>query len=865
MISLTWLLSIILPIGLVIAGTILIRKRGNPDTTEQRYFLFLVWTALGMSVPIIINWLYPQLRFSIGVFFAPLIPALVAMMLLHASAWRDLSRRQKAAILFVLILMLLLGIAQFVFGSLVDAWSRLETTLQLIPFISLPVFLFIVWKWGNHYPFLFGIFSILYLILFNWFEVASLPLPDEATLASIVSADLMALVYLVVPGFVVTTMAMLILNMIRPSSKSGEAARSSRGRIVGQVLMFAILLGGILYTHIWLWIWDGMDDGVRFIFLWMATTLTVVSIELMIGLTSSGWRRWVGFPFAGIILAVIYGSVLGMGNRYSNYAMTENRARHIQEAIESFRVKTSWYPLDLNELTPREMLRIPRPMIVPGQKWCYQGGSNYYRLGLVYREHWSSPYFSVRVYASAGEIPDGSWECDEMLVAAKAKYTSGVGAPPPSNSLTESSVSIQKVEVEPILSGKSFSVGEWSPDGRYLVFGETEYFMDEVEQVTIDLHFIDSMSGAICQPSENEWTVRESDGLQGHYAWLADSHFLYVTDDGKVWTFKPCESDIKDWSSRFDKVFTGVVSFHANSGQVLVGDQSKLWLLSGNSLESRKTVEVPAESYRDWYAWSADGGRLAISILTAAEEGKPAFLYVINTESGEVEFNMPLQGVSDANLPIVDWLTRDELLLHSKTLIVMDFRVNPPARTDLIHDTFLLDIGYPIDVSSMDIHSGLNDYTLGLRVNHPHNQGAYVYDSKTGQVTVYEHDTHTLFFFPDGGWMRLFKWEDEPSYRDEYEMVWMDQSSTARRLVVEGHVPRNHPQMFPYYLPKSEQLVFSSSQGISLVSIPGGETTHFWTLHGADNAYSRVLPSPQENALAVFVAGVGLYYIPLDS
>ena len=68
MLSITWLLSIILPIGFVVAGTVLIRKRGNPDTVEQRYFLFLAWTAIGMSVPIFVNWIFPHLRFSIGVF-----------------------------------------------------------------------------------------------------------------------------------------------------------------------------------------------------------------------------------------------------------------------------------------------------------------------------------------------------------------------------------------------------------------------------------------------------------------------------------------------------------------------------------------------------------------------------------------------------------------------------------------------------------------------------------------------------------------------------------------------------------------------------------------------------------------------------
>ena len=774
MLSITWLLSIILPIGFVVAGTVLIRKRGNPDTVEQRYFLFLAWTAIGMSVPIFVNWIFPHLRFSIGVFLTPLLPALIAIMLLYAKSWQELSGRQKGWLLSILVLFLLIGVAQFPFGKSVNAWSRLETTLQILPYISIPIFLFIIWKWGSQRPVLFGTISIFYLMVFNWFELGSLPLPDEATLSSIVSMSMMALTYLVIPGFILTTVATLFMDMIKPSGVA-------KGQILGHSLMILALLGGIIYTYIWLWIWDGMDDGVRFILLWMATMLTAVSIGLLIGMTSIGWRRWLGIPFVGAVLALIYGSVVGVGNKYSNYVVTEERAQHIQDAIESFHAKTSWYPQDLSELSPREMLRIPHPMIVPGQNWCYQGGPNYYRLGLVYREHWSSPYFSVRVYASAGDIPDKGWECDERLAEVKAKYQTGFNEPPASSPLPESSTSVQKTYIEPILSGTSLSVGDWSPDGRYLVFGKTEYFMDEVEQVKIDLYFIDSTTGNICQPPESEWTVQGSDGLRGHYAWLSDGRFLYVTDIGEVWTFKPCTADIEDLSNRLSNKFTGIVSFDEQSGIVLLKDESGYWLLNGNSLETQRIADVPTESYRNFYSWSVDGKRLAISILTGAEESEPAFLYVVNVETGDMEFNKMLQGVSDANLPIIEWLTPDDLLLHSKTLTVMDFRTNPPAVSDLIHDIFLLDIEYPIDISSMDSHTGMDGYDIGIRVNLPHNQNVYLYESRTEQVTVYEHDTHSMFFFPDGGWMFLSKWEDTPTYSDDYDLVWLDRPDDAHR------------------------------------------------------------------------------------
>jgi len=850
---------VVIPIGLIVTGGLLVQKRGNPDTVGQRYFLFLTWTAIGLLTPVVINWTFPRLNIGIGTLFIPIIPALIVMILLHAGARRDLSGKQRAPIYVGIILLLVLGVARFWLSDSADDQYLLEVVLEGTMLLSISVFVFIVWKWGNRFPLLFAIIAILYLALFNWFELGALSIPDDASLDSLIRLGISALAYLVIPGYVIAVIAMFGLNVPKPVT-------GSNGQSIGLCFIAIFLWGFVFYTYTWLGIWDGADDGVRWILILFATMASVTSIGVVIGMTVSGWRRWLGLPFAIVIIAVLYGGVLLLLNGFSDYsAMTEDRAWHIQQGIERFHAKTGWYPLSLDELTPSEMLRIPLPLIVPGQNWCYQGGSNYYRLGLVYREHWSSPYFSVRVYASAGDIPDGGWECDERLAEVNAQYQADLNKPPASSPLPESSISIQRIYMEPILSGTSFSVGDWSPDGRYLVFGKTEYFMNEVEQVKIDLQFIDSTTGSICQPPESVWIVQESDGLQGHYAWLPDGRFLYVTNDGEMWTFKPCTTDIENLSSRFSYAFIGVASFDENSNNVLLKDEGGYWLLNGSSLEVRKIADIPVESYRDFYSWSADGKRLAISILTASEEGEPAFLYVVNTESGEVEYEMPLQDVSDANLPIVEWLTPNDLLLHSKTLTVMDFHTNPPTTTDLLHDVFLLDIEYPIDISSMDSYLGVDGYTVGIRVNLPHNKNVYMYESKTGQVTVYEHDTHSLFFFPDGRWMRLFEWEDVPSYKDEYEMVWMDHPDVSRSLTVEGHVPRDHPQLFPHYLPQSSQLVFNSSQGISLVSIPDGKTIRFWSLRGAEDAYSRVSPSPQENALIVFVEGVGLYYIPLIS
>jgi len=194
---------------------------------------------------------------------------------------------------------------------------------------------------------------------------------------------------------------------------------------------------------------------------------------------------------------------------------------------------------------------------------------------------------------------------------------------------------------------------------------------------------------------------------------------------------------------------------------------------------------------------------------------------------------------------------------------VMDLRSDPPKFTDVMHDIFLLDIAYPDDVSAM----AWEGRHLSVRVNHPRNQAIYVYHPETSQVEVLQSEVGILLFFPGGEWTELPKFEATPTYRDEYELIWVDRpEAEPQRLVVQGHVPRNYPDLNAEYLPGSSQMVFSSSQGVSLVSIPDGALLGFWELAGGSASPSTfALASPDGKALVAIVERVGLYYIPLPN
>jgi hypothetical protein len=136
---------------------------------------------------------------------------------------------------------------------------------------------------------------------------------------------------------------------------------------------------------------------------------------------STGWRRWSGLFFTALILGAVFWTFRYPGNSYHPYPITEARAARIQQAIEHYHDRTWSYPNKLSSLVPLELLRVSRPMIMTGQGWCYESGPDYYRLGTIFREHWSAPDLSVRIYASAGTLPDTGWVCDERLAQLKQK------------------------------------------------------------------------------------------------------------------------------------------------------------------------------------------------------------------------------------------------------------------------------------------------------------------------------------------------------------------------------------------------------------------------------------------------------------
>jgi hypothetical protein len=232
--------------------------------------------------------------------------------------------------------------------------------------------------------------------------------------------------------------------------------------VFGKLILVLFLLASLLYTFRWLWIWDGMDDGIRIYFMMMVSVIAAISGTLMIILTVSGWRRWAGLIFAMVVIGSIYFAILtgfGLGEESAIYTVTEERALRIQESIEDYRTKNGSYPMELDDLVPGELWRIPLPMIMPEQELVLRGRRDYYRLGAVYREHWSSPYFRCACMPRRGKCRRetvGNVTRNWLKRCHKAVF---LVHRPRLCRFPTSEVSVPRVIVEPVLQADPFRWG----------------------------------------------------------------------------------------------------------------------------------------------------------------------------------------------------------------------------------------------------------------------------------------------------------------------------------------------------------------------------------------------------------------------
>jgi hypothetical protein len=201
-----------------------------------------------------------------------------------------------------------------------------------------------------------------------------------------------------------------------------QAQRKQAGRAAAVVLVLsALLLVKALHNFYWFMVWDTTYDSLEYLWLPIIPIPAVLFSSVALSIALPGRTKLAGFLYSLLIPALMI-AVSARAQRVDFRQLTEERAERISQAIETYYAREGHYPQDLRQLTPWYVLSLPGPVIIYGQDWCYEGGDDYYRLGYVYREHWSSPYLTGRIYKTKGKAPDLPRMCEEEVVALQKRY-----------------------------------------------------------------------------------------------------------------------------------------------------------------------------------------------------------------------------------------------------------------------------------------------------------------------------------------------------------------------------------------------------------------------------------------------------------
>ena len=185
------------------------------------------------------------------------------------------------------------------------------------------------------------------------------------------------------------------------------------------LLLAGILVLKLLHNLYELTLWDSTYDALTY--LWLIVPICAVLLSaLMLSVLLPERTKLAGFLYVLVLPGLMIGTS-AIAQRVDFREVTARRAERTVRAIESYYARQGHYPDTLSELSPRDLLSIPKPMIIYGQDWCYEGGQDYYRLGYIDREHWSDPRLIGRIYKAAGELPEPRQICLEEFNAVQSR------------------------------------------------------------------------------------------------------------------------------------------------------------------------------------------------------------------------------------------------------------------------------------------------------------------------------------------------------------------------------------------------------------------------------------------------------------
>lgn len=504
-----YLLAVIPVLLIALAGWLILR--GEADRAGRRFLLFLLGTGTFLLLAVFLFFPgydepYNRFAFESPIIVTPALIGIFVLVVLYLKQFREMDTRARVTVfLLMAAIVILLGLL----------WnSRLPVSMILPGALILLLIWSLGWRLG-------WVSEALGLIALGTLFFFSQTMGIVTTLPTWVSIPF-GILYFLAPIFLVVVPALFLTRGLQQLSTAGQddSKKLSRGRTVLRILLAFLMFAALTYTAFWGGIWDQtMDLGFGFMIAPFGSIAALVA-GLVMALTLRGKYRIAGLVYMFLVPSLLL-RAYDAGMNISHHALTEQRAEQIAQSLEQFHAREGYFPESLDALTPRDLLYIPQPIIMLGEKWCYRGAHDFYQLAAIYREYWSLP-LSLRIYASVDEPPSGTWACEERLVELKAQHD-----PPPFAGIPESAptpvplptsiVNTQRETIQPTLQARTISIGNWSPDGMFLVLGLPEVAGD---QTVMRLAFLKADTGEICPAGDTQWQTGFDDGLREHFAWL---------------------------------------------------------------------------------------------------------------------------------------------------------------------------------------------------------------------------------------------------------------------------------------------------------------------------------------------------------
>ena len=282
----------------------------------------------------------------------------------------------------------------------------------------------IAWKISPKFKLLVGVI-ILAGLLYPSHALMGIPIGYSSFSGTFLWWALVAL-----PPLAVIAAAMLLFSFLelRAGYKregidgitESEHQRTHTIRIITASLIVAIiLLCATIYNLYWLTIWDKTYDPLGY--LWILLPVTAgIAVSIMLATALHGKTRLIGIAY-GLVVPGLIIAVSQFAQQIDFRQLTEQRAERVVQAVELYYQRNGRYPRQLKDLVPRYTLTLREPVILYGQDWCYLSGEDYYQLGYVSKEHWSSPILDVVTYKSQGK-PDPTTKLCADEVAEFRRY-----------------------------------------------------------------------------------------------------------------------------------------------------------------------------------------------------------------------------------------------------------------------------------------------------------------------------------------------------------------------------------------------------------------------------------------------------------